>query len=262
MKLHRYKAIFLQEYFITLRSVETIFDILVVPILTIIVFGFLSVYLTSNADASVANTVITGMLLWQTLFIAQYSVTVPSLWNIWSRNLSMLFVTPITLTEYISAHATTATVKSVLFFIISATLCQYFFHFNILQIGILSIVLILINLILFAISLGIILLGLIFRFGTKIQALSWGFISMLQPLCAALYPLSVVPQPFRTIALALPATYIFEGIRIIHTDYDIFLTNMLIAFALNIILLLISMFIFVQLFNHSKITGQFARNEG
>lgn len=262
MKLHRYKAIILQEYFITLRSVETLFDILVMPVLTIVVFGFLSLYLTANADAAVANNVIMGMLMWQTLFIAQYSVTVPSLWNIWSRNLSMLFVTPLTITEYISAHATTATIKSILFFILSATLCQYFFHFDITQLGIGNLVLILANLIIFAIALGIILLGLIFRYGTKIQALSWGFISILQPLCAALYPLSIVPEPFRSLALALPATYIFEGVRTLPGNANAFLNHMLIAFLLNIVLLIISIYIFKTLFSHSKISGQFARNEG
>lgn len=174
----------------------------------------------------------------------------------------MLFISPLNLIEYIGAHATTVTIKSILFFLISSGLSAYLFNYNIFALGFLPLVSILANIIIFAISLGIILLGLIFRFGTKIQALSWGCISMLQPLCAALYPLSIIPEPFKTIALAIPATYIFEGARALPVNPEKFYTDILIASILNVLILIASTYIFRALFNQSRTTGQFARNEG
>lgn len=261
MNVSRIKAMLLQEYYITKRSVETIFDIVVIPVLTIIVFGFLSIYLTGTGNNNVANEVIMGMLLWQTLFIAQYSVTVPSLWNIWSRNLSNLFVTPLQVREYMTAHALTGSLKALFIMTISAFMCSILFKYNLLSLGIPVLGYIIINLLMFGIALGIILLGLIFRFGTKIQALAWGFLSILQPLSAALYPVNVIPQPIRMVALTLPPTYIFEAARGALNNAENVISNLNIAFGLNIVFLIASALLFKFMFEQSKTIGQFARNE-
>jgi ABC-2 type transport system permease protein len=261
MNTNRIKAMLLQEYYITKRSVETIFDIVVIPIITIIVFGFLSLYLTGTGNNNVANEVIMGMLLWQTLFIAQYSVTVPTLWNIWSRNLSNLFVSPLEVKEFIFSHALTGSLKALLIMTISSIMCASLFGFNILTMGIFPLTLILINVLLFGIVLGTLLLGLIFRFGTKIQALAWGFLSILQPLSAALYPVEIIPQPFRMIAQTLPPTYIFEASRGTLNNAQNVYQNITTSFVLNILFFFIATLLFNKLFNRSKDTGQFARNE-
>jgi ABC-2 type transport system permease protein len=263
MNMQRIKGVFLQEFFITKRSVETLFDIAVMPILSIIVFGFLAAYLAGSGNATASNYVMMGMLLWQTLFVMQYSITVPSLWNVWSRNLSNMFVTPLTLKEYIIAHTVTGSIKAIIILLLSSIAVYFFFGFNILSLGILPLLVIVLNLMLFGVALGIMLLGFIFRFGTKIQALAWGFLSVLQPLVAAFYPVQILPESLRYIALILPPTYIFEGARAVlangtnkaYTDFGI-------AAAMSLVYLLIAAKIFSKLFKDSKKTGQFARNEG
>jgi ABC-2 type transport system permease protein len=260
MNTKRIIAILKQEYFLTLRSMEVIVDIFFFPIVNIVVFGFLSLYL-SGTNTIAGEYVIMGMLLWQVIWIVEYSVTVGSLWNIWSRNLSNMFIAPLKLSEYIIAHTISGVAKSFIVLCMGATLSAYVFHFNLLDIGIVPLILVFFNFVVFAFSLGIVILGLLFRFGTRIQALAWGFVTIFQPLSAAFYPLSVLPPVLQTIATIFPATYTFEAARFALQYHEVNVRLFGIAFLENIIWLLVCSALFFWLFNTSRETGQFARNE-
>ncbi len=260
MNLQRIKAILLQEFFITIRSVEVIMDILFFPLVNIVVFGFLSVYL-GGKNQLVGQYVILGMLLWQIIWIIEYSVAVGSLWNIWARNLSNLFIAPLMIQEYILAHTLSGIIKATSMLILSALLSVYIFHFNLLVIGIVPLILVFLNFALFAFAVGLVMLGLIFRFGTRIQAFAWGIVPVFQPLSAAFYPLNVMPLPLQYIAYLFPPTFTFEAARYSLTYNSINWELFLISFAENIIYCVLSIFFFNYMFRQSKNTGQFARNE-
>ncbi len=262
MNSRRILAILKQEYYITRRSVEIIFDILFMPVMSIVVFGFLSSYLASSGNPQAAGGVLMGMILWQVLFIVQYSVAVGSLWNIWSRNLSTMFVSPLQVKEYILAHTLSGVVKGLMILTLSSAICYFLFDFNILQLGFFNLILFLGNFMLFAVAVGMMILGAIFRFGTKIQALAWGLLSILQPLTAAFYPVSVLPSPIREFSYIFPATHIFEAARLAYATGATNWNALFIAFGLNIVYLIIGMKVFKSMFYASRMSGQFARNEG
>jgi ABC-2 type transport system permease protein len=261
MVTKRIIAVLKQEYFITKRSMEIIFDIVFMPVMSIVVFGFLSSYLASTGNPDAAKAVLMGMVLWQVIFIIQYSIAVGSLWNIWSRNLSTMFVSPLQAREYILAHTISGILKAVLILVLSSITVYFLFDFNLLEMGLFNLLLIVMNFGIFAFSLGLMILGFIFRFGTKIQALAWGFLSFLQPLAAAFYPVSVLPPFFQAISYSLPATYVFESARYSlltgMTDWR----NTLIAFCLNLVYIVVGVLVFSAMFKKSKSSGQFARNE-
>ncbi len=261
MSLGRIKAVLTQELFVTFRSMEVIMDIIFFPSMTIVLFGFLSTYLVGTADPLVGHSVLMGMLLWEVVFITQYSVSVGSLWNIWSRNLSNMFISPLDIKEYIFAHILSGSIKALLVFLITSLLSMYVFNFNIFQVGLLNLSLFYVNLVFFAISIGIAILGIIFCFGTRIQAFAWGLLPMFQPLTAALYPVSVLPSPLKELAHIFPATYIFEAARATLatgvTRWDLIGS----AFGLNIIYLVCGISFFNLMFRKSRESGQFARNE-
>ena len=260
MNARRIGAILSQELFVMYRSGEVIADIFVFPIANIIVFGYLSLYLSAN-NLVAGHLVLMGMLLWQMIWIIEYSVTLGSLWNIWSRNLTNLFIAPLRLHEYILAHTLSGIVKAIFILIVGGVLSVYLFNFNLLSLGILPLLLIGLNFTLFSYALGIVLLGLIFRFGTRIQAVAWGVVSLFQPLCAAFYPLQVMPVALQYLALLFPATYTFEAARysLIHTDIAWRLLGA--AFAENIVYCILGTMAFMYMYTRSRDTGQFARNE-
>ena len=261
VQLKRITAILQQEFFITIHSVEVVMDIFFFPLVNIVVFGFLSLYLGGNNHSIIGQYVLLGMLLWQIIWIIEYSVAVGSLWNIWARNLSNMFIAPLMVKEYVLAHVLSGIVKACFMLFISALLSFFVFKFNILTIGIISLILAFINFAFFAFSMGIAMLGLIFRYGTRIQAFAWGVVPIFQPLAAAFYPVSVMPLPLQFVAYLFPPTYTFEAARyslVYHTvNWQLFG----ISFAENIFYSVVCMLFFSRMFRKSRDTGQFARNE-
>lgn len=261
MNLRRVKAILWQELYVTYRSGEVFADIFIFPFAQIIVFGFISLYLSAENPA-LGKLVLLGMLLWQIIWIVQYSVTLGSLWNIWSRNLTNIFITPIAVGEYIAAHTISGMIKALVVVGFAAVLSFFAFDFNILEVGLLSLLLIFVNFVLFAYALGIVLLGLIFRFGTRIQAAAWATVSFFQPLSAAFYPVAVLPIVLQYFAYLFPATYVFEAARhAISNGGEVAWSLFAIATGLNILYGLVCTRIFFYFFAKSLDTGQFSRNE-
>jgi ABC-2 type transport system permease protein len=261
MSNKRILAVLYQEFFVTLRSMEVIMDIIFFPVMSIVLFGFLSTYLSGTSGSLVGNSVLMGMLLWEVVFITQYSVSVGSLWNIWSRNLSNMFISPLDIKEYIFAHVFSGSLKALFVFLTTSAISIYIFQFNIFSLGILNLSLFYINLVLFAFSIGIAILGIIFCYGTRIQAFAWGLLPMFQPLTAALYPVSVLPTPLKEIAYIFPPTYVFEAARESlakgGTNWNLLIT----AFCINIVYVIFGILFFRLMFKKSRESGQFARNE-
>ncbi len=262
MSTTRLKAVLYQEYCITKNSLEITIDLFFFSIMSVTVFGFVSLFLVGSVNSAAAHYLLLGILLWEIIRITQYSMSVGSLWNIWSRNLSNMFITPLSLKEFMFAQMISGTVKALFTFIIISLISLAIFDFNIFSIGAINLLMGFINLTIFSWTTGIIILGLIFRFGTRIQALAWGLIFLFQPLTASFFPLEILPDLLKVVSYALPPTYVFEAARNALTDPSINWNFAVISFLQNIIYFLLSLWFFNAMFNKSKDTGQFARMEG
>ena len=262
MSIQRIKAILLQELYITRHSLEVIMDLFYFSIVNMIVFGFVSIYLAGSNNPLAAHYILLGMILWEIIRVTQYSISVGSLWNIWSRNLSNMFVAPLDLKEYMAAEMLAGAVKTIIILVLIGTISHFIFNFNILNLGMLNLFLFFINLTVFAWSVGIIILGIIFRYGTRIQALAWGIIFLFQPLTAVFFPVRILPDFMQKIAYALPPTFIFEAARANIVNPSTNWHYIFISLAQNVFYFIIAIWFFNIMFNKSKETGQFARNEG
>lgn len=262
MKLYRVKALLLQEYYLTLHSFEIIIDTIIYPLMNVAVFGFLSLYLAGIGNRASGEYVLAGMLLWQVISIIQYTICLGPLWNIWSRNLSNLYISPLNTREVVTAHLVSGILKGLFIFATSSLLSIYLFKFNIFTLGFVNLFLIFINMIVFGFSLGLMIVGVIYRFGTRIQALAWGIIPIFQPIAAVFYPASILPSPFKEIALALPPTYLFEAVRYSLQTHQIHWQFLSIALIGDSFFCILAVLFFQYMFKKSKESGQFARNEG
>lgn len=262
MSMQRIKGILLQEFFITRRSLEILIDLFYWAIIGVIVFGFVSLYLVSGTDSTVAQNIFLGILLWEIIRVTQYTVSVGCLSEIWSKNLSNMFISPLSIKEYIVAQLISASIKSALVFLLASFVAIIVFNFNVFAIGFLNMLFSFINLTVFAWSVGIAILGLIFRYGTRIQSFAWSLIFLFQPLTANLYPVSILPEALRTFAYTLPPTYVFESARRALADPSVDWNLAALAFAENVIYFILSLVFFNFMFRKSKDSGQFARNEG
>ncbi|HEU0168346.1 MAG TPA: ABC transporter permease [Chloroflexota bacterium] len=261
MSLSRVWAVLQQEAFITARSVEVVIDLPWFSLMTIIVFGFITRFFSTVMDPTLARYLFMGTLLWEIIRIAQYSMSLGALWNIWSHNFSNMFITPLSMPEYILAQMISATAKAALLFSVVCGVASVGFGFNLFGIGLGNLALLFANLLVFAWSIGIFILGIILRLGTRIQALAWGFVFLFQPLCAAYYPLQVLPGALQPIARALPPTWVFEAARASLQLPAIRWNYVGLSAAENVVYFALALWFFTFMYRRSRQTGQFARNE-
>jgi ABC-2 type transport system permease protein len=264
MKFSSIKALLRQEFFITKSALEVIVDVFYFSIVNVILFALTSTYLAlSSNNASFAYYVLLGILLWEIIRVVQYTMSVGALWNVWSRNLSNMFVGPLTIWEYTVSYMLSGLVKGLVVFALISLITYFINGFNILTIGWINLLFNFINLVIFGWFTGILILGIIFRYGTRVQSLSWGLIYLFQPLTGALFPVSILPGPLQAFAYTMPSTYVFDAARAGLTSTGVIFWKLhLISLGLNCLYFIASMLFFIKMFNVSKKTGQFVKNEG
>ncbi len=261
MRWSSVKAVLLQEAYVTRASWEVIFDIFIFSLANIVLFGLIAQYLAGSSNNPQVEGLLIAVIFWEVIRIIQYSTSVSSMWNVWSHNLSNMFIAPLKITEYLAAHVISALIKSVFVLSISIVIARYMFHVNVLTLGAGPILLTYVNMVLFAIAIGLVLLGFVFQFGTKVQALTWGTIFMIQPFCAVYFSVATLPPVMQGITYLFPASYFFEWLRALHTGADYAATNIFLACVLNLVYLLVGAYIFSRQLAAAKRSGQLARND-
>jgi ABC-2 type transport system permease protein len=257
----RLKAVLLQEVYITARSMEVMVDLPFWSVMTVVVFGFVTKFLSSVMNPTVAQYLYLGTIMWEIIRITQYSMSLGALWNVWSHNFSNMFITPLSMPEYILAQILSAAVKTLVLFSVVALVAAALFDFNVLRMGLGNLALLCVNLLCFGYSMGLLILGIILRLGTRIQALAWGLVLVFQPLTAAYYPLSVMPPPLQAVARLFPPTFVFEAARASLEEPVIHWGDISTAAVENVIYFGFAVWFFNYMYRRSRETGQFARNE-
>jgi ABC-2 type transport system permease protein len=227
--------------------------------MSVVVFGFFSRFLASKVSGPSSHYLLLGMLLWEVVRVTQYSISLGAMWEVWSRNLTNLFVTPLQLYDYLAAAVISSTIKSALILGTVSLIAGGLFGFDITSIGVANLLLAFFNLSLFAIAVGLVILAVIFRYGTRIQALAWGVIFLFQPLTAVYFPLTTLPGVLRSVAHALPPTYVFEMARGNLSDRSIDWAIVLKPFALNCLYMVVALGFFSVMYAGSRRSGQFAK---
>lgn len=261
MKRHNIAAILLQEFYMVKESLEILVDVFVFSLINIVLFGFIANYLGQESGKIQAESLLIAVIFWEVIRITQYSTSTSSMWNVWSHNLSNIFIAPIRIAEYILAHIISASLKSIFVFASSIAIAQFLFHLNILSLGLFPILFSYFNMVIFATSLGLILVGAVFQFGKRIQALTWGIIYVIQPLCAVFFPVNVLPPLLQHLAYFFPVTYFFEWLRAIHSGTQYSSSRILAAFCFNVLYLVLSCYIFSRQLSAAKRSGQIVRND-
>ncbi len=172
-----------------------------------------------------------------------------------------MFITPLSMTEYVVAQMISGAIKAVVLFGMVSLIALLVFGFNLFAIGFITPALLFVNLLCFAYSIGLIILGIILRMGTRIQALAWGLVLIFQPLTAAYYPLDVMPPPLQAVARVLPPTYVFEAARASLSTPGVHWEYMAIAAGQNVLYFALAIWFFAYMYRRSRQIGQFARNE-
>ena len=263
MKWHRINALLIRHLYLYQRSFPRIMDLVYWPVMELLLWGFLSVYIAKMGVGGFnAVTVLLGaVIFWDFLNQSQKSVSIAFLEEIWEKNLLNIFVTPLRLSEFFISTLLVGLVRLILVGIILTALSFLLYRFNLFDLGFALIPFVL-NLFLFGWALGLFANAIILRFGTSAQILAWGFLVLIQPFSAVFYPVSALPSFLQGVAYLLPSTYVFEGMRAVFTTGVLSTAPLWGALAANAAYLAFMLWFFVRMFAYVKREGKLLKLEG
>ncbi len=261
MSWQRVSALILKYAFICSRTAMRAMDVFFWPVMDLLVWGFLTVYMlqVSNTVPALVTFLIGAIIMWNVLYRAQQVVCISFLEDVWSRNLLNVFASPIRISEFIAAAYIIGFLQAAIVLILLSVLAAVIYSFNILSIGF-TLGLLFVNLLIMGWSLGLVSTAFIIRYGPQAEVFAWAVPFLVQPVCAIFYPVSVLPVWLQAVASCVPASYVFEGMReIIAGSPSDPWWNIGMAFALNIVYLLLAGLLFKYMFELARQRGLLTR---
>jgi ABC-2 type transport system permease protein len=256
VSFRRVAAMVLRYWYLLRSSWPRIVDLIYWPAVQMVMWGFLQLYLVDKTSlaAQAGGAFIGAVLLWDILFRGQIGFSISFLEEMWSRNLGNLMMTPLRPFELIAALMVMSIVR-VLIGLVPVTLLAFlFFGFNFWGLG-LAVPAFFANLILTSWSIGLISAGMVLRKGLGAEGLAWSMTFILLPLCCVYYPVAVLPEWLQWVALSLPPTHVFEGLRALVLERRFDASDMLTALALNFVYLFAASGAFGLLLRSARVHG-------
>jgi len=252
----RIRALVLRYTYLLRSSGIRLVELIYWPFLQMLTWGFLQKYLASTANpvAQGAGVLIGGILLWDILFRTKISFSTTFIEEMWSRNLGNLLTSPLRPFELVAALSVWSIIRVLVSMIPVATAAYFIFDFDLLSLG-LPLAAFFGVLVLTSWSLGLLAIGVILRYGLGAEELAWSLAFLLLPLCCVYYPVSVLPEWLQWVALALPPTHVFEGMRSILLHHVFDAAELWRALALNVIYLVVGYFAFSYFLRSARVNG-------
>jgi ABC-2 type transport system permease protein len=252
----RIGAMIARYWYLLRSSWPRLLELVYWPAVQMMMWGFLQLYIGTNSGffARAGGTFIGAVLLWDILFRGQLGFSVSFLEEMWSRNLANLMISPLKPIEFVIALMTMSIIRLAIGMVPVSLLAIAFFGFNLYAMG-LALAAFFANLILTSWAVGILVSGLVLRNGLGAEGFAWTIMFLLLPLTCVYYPVSVLPGWLQAVALALPPTYVFEGMRALLIEHIFRADLMWRALGLNALWFGAGVFGFLQLLNAARRHG-------
>ena len=256
MNSNKIFALSLRHIYLIKGSFPRILDLIYWPTIQIFLWGFISKFFTLNSTfyENTVGIILSAAILYDFLFRSSISYNMMFLEEIWSRNFTNLFIAPIRLSEIIAALTFTAIFRTLIGLVPAALLAIPFFGVSILKIGT-PLLFLLITLYVFGVTLGLLVTSGLIRFGPSFENIAWSSLFLLAPFGCIYYPIDILPEIFQNIARALPLVYIFEEARSILVNNTVNYENILHAFYLNGLYLILGIFLFYYSLSQARNRG-------
>ncbi|MCG3175614.1 MAG: hypothetical protein MOGMAGMI_00547 [Candidatus Omnitrophica bacterium] len=260
--LRRIGAVVLRYAYLHKRSLPRVFEIVFWPVMELLVWGFVSVYVRSlSADPAVRIAVflIGAMIFWDILYRSQQGVSIAVIEDVWTQNIVNVLVSPLRIWEWLTATFIYGFLKTCVITAILWALAYGLYRFDLADAMGLYLVPLAANLFLFGWALGVFTSALVIRWGHAAEALIWGIPFLVQPLSAIYYPLSTLPEWLRPFALLLPSTHVFEGMREVLATGRMASASLWASFGMNLVAFAAASMVFRFLYGQAKNTGRLGR---
>jgi ABC-2 type transport system permease protein len=257
MNLRVISALVWRYLFLYTRTPMRLVELVFWPMVDLLIWGFLSVYIKQNTEGAFANQIsflVGAMILWDVIFRAQQGVAVSFLEDVWTRNLLNVFVAPVRTLEYLAATFGVGALRIMVTVTCMSVVAWLLYAFNVFSLG-LALLPFFANLLLCGWALGMVATALILRWGQAAESLAWAVPFFIQPFCAVFYDLSSLPSWAQKLSNCMPPTYVFEGMRKVMRTGQFDWSNFSMALLLNLALLVLAGFAFLAMLEFTKRRG-------
>lgn len=254
----RIYALVLRYVYLHKRSQTRIMEIVFWPVMGLLVWGFFTRYMERVAVPGAGAFFLGAIILWEVLYRSQQAISYSITEEFWVRNVMNLFISPLSAPELVAATCVMGLLKSIVTTLFLMLVALVFYGFDLFDAGPL-LVPYYGCLLVFGWAVGLLTMGVIFRYGRGAEALIWGVPFLLQPLSAVFYPADVLPRWLWWVAMSLPSTHVFEGMRAALAGKSADPWHLPLAFLLNLPWLVVGGLYFGRMLARARELGNLGR---
>jgi len=252
----RVRAVLRRHGYLIVKSWTRVVSMMYYPTVTMVVWAFLTLFLapTNNFLRDAPGFFIGAVLLWDVLFRGQLGVSLTFIEELYARNLGNLFVSPLTLPEYIAGQLAMSVLRALIGVGGACLFAFLLFRFSIFSLGF-PLIAFFVNLLVFGWAIGLAMSGMILRLGLGAEELAWAAIFIIAPISGVYYPIGVLPAWMQAIAWGLPSAHVFEGMRTLVLQGVFRWDHFWAAAALNLVCLALGAAVFAWAMRHARDHG-------
>lgn len=254
MSFERIWAVVLRYLYAT-RDPSRITEFIFWPMIDIGFLGLMAFWVGNlSGIPTIVTKIVTGLVLWQLIYRANYEICVNIMDEFWESNLLNLLSTPLTKTEWVMAMMLSGLLKISFTFLFGAAVGWMFFSVNIFSVGWTLVPFVFLCLFSGWMT-GFLGASLLIFKGSKFGQLPWVTITLAALFSTIYYPIETLPTWMQFISLSLPMSYIFEGMREILSTGSISSYYLIMAFILSVVYLMLAIRCFLFMFEKSRQRG-------
>jgi ABC-2 type transport system permease protein len=256
MYMHRIIALILRYIVEIPRDFFRIFDLIFFPLMDIILWGFMSMWIQTAGDQSsqIGSMILVSLVLWMVVENTNREIVSNLTEELYAHNLINILVTPLQLSEWLCSVVILAFARAAFVFVLSSLAILLLSDINIAHLG-LFICAIFPLLLMSGTALGLGISALMLRWGKRIAASIWSIPYLVLSFSAVLYPLCLLPPWAQYVGKMIPISYVFEALRFKLEHGCTPWHDLLVSLGLNITYLVCLLFLFVWMFDKSREHG-------
>ena len=260
MKARRAAAVFVRQFYLLRGSAARVLPLFAWVAVDIVLWGFITRYLNTVAAPgfNFVPALLGAVLLWDFFSRVMHGVTTAFLEDVWSRNFLNFFASPLKISEYLAGLVLSSVATSAVGLAVMMLLATAAFGLSFAPYG-LALAPFLFVLFLFGVALGIVGAAVVLRFGPASEWFVWPLPALVSPFAGVFYPLSTLPPWMQYVSRALPASYVFEGMRAVVSGGRASWADLTWGACLAALYVLLACWLFARVQRHAVRTGLIAR---
>jgi ABC-2 type transport system permease protein len=252
---HMYK-----QWLMWKRSPADIALVIAYPLMTLLSIGLFAAFVIGpGATTNSLIFVFAGIVIWDFFDISQRAMTYGITYEIWADSLKHFFSTPSRERDFVTGNGFFGLMSSLLSLLTVGVMGYLIFGFNIFSAGA-YLILACLSIFAFGTAVGLVIDYFMVTRDLKYMSLIWIATGVIMIFSGVYYPVTILPEPVRTISYALPSTHAIQAIRsTLVSDYAGANISLLLAFATTAAYFVAGYLLFVRGVKKGKELGKIAR---